>query len=55
MVDSLLDIWGMRQRGKRDSDRHMKRVKKALKENLKDLISDASIISSDGKKKIKIF
>jgi sporulation protein YhbH len=54
MTDSLLDIWGMRKRGKRDSTRHAKRVKKAIKENLKDLISDVSIISSDGKKKTKI-
>lgn len=52
--ESLLDIWGMRKRGKRDSARHSKRVKKAIKENLRDLISDASIISSDGKKKVKI-
>jgi len=54
MSDSLLDIWGMRKRGKRDSARHSKRVKKAIKENLRELISDASIISSDGKRKIKI-
>jgi sporulation protein YhbH len=54
MTDSLLDIWGMRKRGKRDSARHSERIKKAIKENLKDLVTDASIISSDGKKKIKI-
>lgn len=54
MSDSLLDIWGMRKRGKRDSARHSQRVKKAIRENLKDLVSDASIISSDGKKKVKI-
>lgn len=54
MADSLLDIWGMRKRGKRDSARHGERIKKAIKENLRDLITDASIISSDGKKKIKI-
>jgi uncharacterized protein len=54
MTDSLLDIWGMRKRGKRDSARHTERIKKAIKENLKDLVTDASIISSDGKKKIKI-
>jgi len=54
MSDSLLDIWGMRKRGKRDSSRHAKRVKKAIKDNLRDLISDISIISSDGKKKTKI-
>lgn len=54
MSESLLDIWGMRKRGKRDSARHSKRVKQAIKDNLRDLISDASIISSDGKKKVKI-
>jgi uncharacterized protein len=54
MADSLLDIWGMRKRGKRDSARHTDRIKKAIKENLKDLVTDASIISSDGKKKVKI-
>ena len=54
MSESLLDIWGMRKRGKRDSVRHAKRVKQAIKDNLRDLISDISIISSDGKKKTKI-
>lgn len=54
MSDSLLDIWGMRRRAARDSARHSKRVRKAIKDNLKELISDASIISSDGKRKVKI-
>lgn len=54
MSDSLLDFWKLKQRGKRDSARHKERIKKAIKENLRDLITDASIISSDGKKKIKI-
>ena len=54
MTDSLLDIWSMRKRGKIDSARQKERIKKAIKENLRDLVTDASIISSDGKKKIKI-
>lgn len=54
MTDSLLDIWRLRRRGKIDSARHGERVKKAIRDNLKDLVSDASIISSDGKKKVKI-
>lgn len=54
MADSLLDIWSLRKRGKRDSARHSERVKKAIKENLRDLISDINIISSDGKRKTKI-
>ena len=43
--DSLLDIWSLRKRAKRDSARHDKRVKKAIKENLRDLISDTNIIN----------
>lgn len=54
MIDSLLDIWSMRRRAKRDSARHSKRIKKAIKDNLRDLISESNIISSDGKKKVKI-
>lgn len=54
MTDSLLDIWKLQKRGRRDSMRHSERIKKAIKENLRDLISDISIISSDGKKKTKI-
>ena len=54
MSDSLLDIFKYRKRGQRDSVRHNERVKRAIKENLKELISDNSIITSDGKKKIKI-
>lgn len=53
-MKDMLDIWGMRKRGKRDSVRHNKRIKKAIKDNLRDLISDSNIISSDGKRKIKI-
>lgn len=52
--DNFLDVWKMRRRAKRDSARHARRVKKAIKENLRDLISESNIISSDGKKKIKI-
>jgi hypothetical protein len=54
VVDSLLDIWQLRKRAKRDSIRHTERIKRAIKDNLRDLVTDASIISSDGSKKIKI-
>jgi hypothetical protein len=54
MTDSILDIWSMRKRGKSDAKRHTERIKKAIKENLRDLVTDASIISSDGNRKIKI-
>ncbi len=51
---SLSDIWKLKQRGKRDSDRHKKLVKDAIKKNGRDLITEYNIITSDGDKKIKI-
>lgn len=50
----LSDIWKLRQRGKRDSDRHKELVKKAIKENGKNIISKYNIVTSDGNKKVKI-
>lgn len=54
MADSILDIWSLRRRGKLDHNRHSERIKKAIKDNLRELVSDSSIISSDGKRKVKI-
>lgn len=51
---SLADIWKLKQRGKRDSDRHKKLVNDAIKKNGKDLITEYNIITSDGDKKIKV-
>lgn len=53
--DGLSDIWRLRQRGKRDAERHKERLRKAAKENMKEIISSEDIISTDGSgKKIKI-
>ena len=53
--DGLSDIWKLRQRGKRDADRHKERLRKAAKDNMKEIISSEDIISTDGSgKKIKI-
>ena len=46
--------WDLRQRGLKDSLRHDQRVKKAVRENLRELISEEAIITSDGNKTIKI-
>ena len=54
MSDNFKDIWDMRNRGARDSVRHKERVKKAIKDNLHDLIAQENIISSKNGKKIKI-
>ena len=51
---NLSDIWKMKRRGKRDSDRHKKLVEEAIRKNGKDLITEHNIITSDGNKKIKI-
>jgi len=50
----LSDIWKLKQRGKRDSDRQKKLVKDAIKKSGRDLITEYNIITSDGDKKIKI-
>lgn len=53
--DGLSDLWKLRQRGKRDADRHKERLRKAARDNMKDIISSEDIISTDGSgKKIKI-
>lgn len=46
--------WDLRRRGLKDSIRHDARVREAVKKNLKELIAREEIITSDGKKKIKI-
>ena len=54
MSDNLKEIWKLRKPGKRDSARHKERVREAIKKNLRELISEDSIITSDGKKKMRI-
>jgi len=54
MSDSLADIWKLKRRGQRDSDRHKDLIKKAIRKNGKDLITQYNIIKSDGTKKVKV-
>ncbi len=46
--------WDLRRRGLKDSIRHDHRVREAVKKNLKELVGREEIITSDGKKKVKI-
>lgn len=48
--------WSLHRKGYQDQNRHQERVKEAMKANLPDLVSDESIILSDGRniKKIPI-
>lgn len=52
--DSLSDIWKLKKRGQRDSDRHKELVRDAIKKHGKDLITEYDLIRSDGDKKIKV-
>ena len=46
--------WDLRRRALKDSIRHDRRVKEAIRKNLKELIAEENIITSDGKKLVKI-
>ncbi|MBA4493428.1 sporulation protein YhbH [Paenactinomyces guangxiensis] len=46
--------WSLHRKGYQDQMRHQEKVKEAIRKNLPDLISEESIIMSDGKHVIKI-
>ncbi|WP_391206947.1 sporulation protein YhbH [Psychrobacillus sp. L4] len=46
--------WSLHRKGYQDQQRHMDKVKEAIKDNLPDLISEESIIMSNGREVIKI-
>ncbi len=51
---NLSDIWNLKRRGKRDSDRHKELIKKAIQKHGKDLITEYDIITSDGNRKVRV-
>jgi uncharacterized protein len=54
MSDNLSDIWKLKKRGKRDSQRHEELVKRAIKSKGKDIITEYNIIKTSGNKKVKV-
>jgi sporulation protein YhbH len=46
--------WSLHRKGPKDSARHQEKIKEAIKKNLADIVSEESIILSDGKKVIKV-
>ena len=46
--------WSLHRKGEIDRQRHQGKVKEAIKKNLADIVSEESIIMSDGQKVIKI-
>lgn len=46
--------WSLHRKGYIDQQRHMEKVKEAIKKNLADIVAEESIIMSEGKKVIKV-
>lgn len=54
MVSHSWHDWSLHRKGPADQARHAEKVKDAIKQNLPDIIAEESIITSDGKKLIKV-
>jgi sporulation protein YhbH len=46
--------WSLERKGPADQARHQERVREAIRNNLEEIISDESVISSDGKVIVKV-
>jgi uncharacterized protein len=46
--------WSLQRKGQIDQERHRERVREAIKQNLGSIVSNESIIMSDGKRKVKV-
>lgn len=46
--------WSLHRKGPADQARHKEKVKEAIRENLPEIVSEESIITSDGKKIVKV-
>src|SRR4029079_14576682 len=46
--------WSLQRKGQIDQDRHKERVRDAIKKNLGSIVSNESIILSDGKRCVKV-
>lgn len=46
--------WSLHRKGYQDQTRHQEKVREAIKQNLPDLVTDESIIMSDGKQVVKV-
>lgn len=48
------DDWSLHRKGAIDQARHMEKVKEAIKRNLADIVSEQSLITSDGKRVVRV-
>lgn len=56
MSNSIIskEDWSLHRKGQLDQQRHQEKVREAIKKNLADIVSEESIIMSDGKQIIKV-
>lgn len=54
MVSTSQHDWSLHRKGPQDQARHNEKIKEAIKENLPEIIAEESIITSDGKRLIKV-
>lgn len=48
------DDWSLHRKGYQDQTRHQEKVREAIKQNLPDLVTDESIILSDGRQIVRV-
>lgn len=48
------DDWGLSEKGKKDAERHRDKIKESIKKNVRDVISEESIITKKRGKKVRI-
>src|SRR3954463_7663331 len=46
--------WSLHRKGYQDQNRHQQKVREAIKQNLPDLVTDESIVLSNGKQIVKV-
>src|SRR6266566_3561517 len=46
--------WSLHRKGQADQERHKEKIREAIKKNLGDIVSEESIILSDGKKMVRV-
>jgi len=48
------DDWSLSERGKKDAERHQKKIDDAIRKNVKDVIAEESIITDRKGKKVRV-
>src|SRR6516225_10674944 len=46
--------WSLHRKGQIDQERHKEKIREAVKKNLGEIVSEESIILSDGKKMVRV-